>query len=141
MSFDKEMGICMCKNGLFNGTHCLECSGGRVLIDRSTLCVCPVNSLWDGQKCTELCKSPLIYHNGACNCPLNTYLEQGQCINTPICQNNMIWFNSRCVMISCEVGYHWNGHLCINSDVKCAPNSYYDGQECIFYNLMCPRGT
>ena len=53
----------------------------------------------------------------------------------------MSWFNNKCVNISCNVGYYWNGVVCTNEEALCAPNTYWDGQQCIFYNLVCPNGT
>ena len=81
----------------------------------------------------------MIYLNGACSCPNNTSLYNGNCTNILNCTNGTAFNGSSCVSI-CAVGYFFNGTSCTTYVPACPKGMYWNVISCVCPVENCPSG-
>ncbi|HRI33256.1 MAG TPA: hypothetical protein PLD02_05855 [Saprospiraceae bacterium] len=85
--------------------------------------------------------NPLI---NKCVCaPGLVFLASKQICGDPTCPIGKRWDGQSCAELSCPPGSFYNGSDCVcpNPNSRCLPWELFDGENCVYFQDTCPKGT
>jgi hypothetical protein len=114
----------------WDGSACtgIICWGGQRFDGRQ--CVCPVNMVWNDQRCTpgRVCPVGQVLDGDRCVpgrlCPVGEVLVRDGCAPPPRCPPGQAW-DSQAQGCACPAGQGSNGAAC-----QCPPGQYFNGSSC-----------
>ena len=132
-------------NLIWNGSHCIQCTGGRYYNPSTRQCECQTG-YWNGYVCGTACSNGMVWnaYMNVCECPKRSYSYNGGCIPCGSIVGDSARSECKCPIAST----YWNGYDCVLCDrqrifdpvmgtCSCPDTKRWNGSDCI---SVCPKG-